>query len=102
VSPTYVVDVAAATEQMLARRIPIGLYHCVNDGAGSWHAIGLEVAGLSARDLALPRATRYADAKLRARRPMFCALSPAKLATAGVVMPTWKDAITRWLQATAS
>ena len=37
------------------------------------------------------------SARLVARRPRYCALSPAKLAAAGVDMPTWQDALGRYL-----
>jgi dTDP-4-dehydrorhamnose reductase len=39
------------------------------------------------------------DVHLRASRPQFAALSNAKLAGAGFVMPTWQDAIARYLSA---
>jgi dTDP-4-dehydrorhamnose reductase len=34
---------------------------------------------------------------LKARRPRYCALSNAKLATVGIEMPTWQDALARYL-----
>ena len=40
---------------------------------------------------------RVADVALKASRPAFAALSPAKLAAAGVPMPSWQDAIRRYL-----
>ena len=40
---------------------------------------------------------RLADVPLRAPRPRYCALSNAKLAAAGVPMPTWQDALSRYL-----
>jgi dTDP-4-dehydrorhamnose reductase len=36
---------------------------------------------------------------LRAPRPRYCALSTAKLSAAGFDMPTWQDALRRWLLA---
>ena len=33
---------------------------------------------------------------LRAPRPLYCALSTAKLAAAGAAMPTWQDALRRF------
>ena len=40
---------------------------------------------------------RMADMKFRADRPLYCALSNEKLAAAGFVMPTWQDAIARYV-----
>jgi dTDP-4-dehydrorhamnose reductase len=42
--------------------------------------------------------TRVADVKLRAPRPQYCALSNAKLASVGVTMPTWQDAVARYVR----
>jgi dTDP-4-dehydrorhamnose reductase len=38
-----------------------------------------------------------ATAGLKAPRPRYCALSNARLAAAGMAMPTWKDALARHL-----
>jgi len=35
--------------------------------------------------------------KLRADRPLYCALSNDKLTAAGIVMPTWQDALARYI-----
>ena len=35
---------------------------------------------------------------LKAARPRFCALSPARLASIGIVMPSWQDALARHLR----
>lgn len=98
VSPTYVVDAACATEQLLARRAPPGLYHCVNSGRCTW----LELAHELARQLGVePRLipVRMADVPLRARRPQYCALNNQKLNSAGVSMPPWQDALARYVRA---
>ena len=98
VSPAYVDDVAIATRAIVERGLPEGLYHCVNSGMATW----LELAGEVARQLG--REGRLvpisvADVRRKARRPKFCALSNAKLASVGVEMPTWQDGLTRYLTA---
>jgi dTDP-4-dehydrorhamnose reductase len=97
VSPTYVVDAASATRHLLEHAAPIGLYHCVNSGDGTWLDVALEVS----RQLGVePRLVpvRMADVALRAQRPKYCALSNRKLVAAGVSMPTWQDAIARYVR----
>lgn len=97
VSPTYVLDAARATRQLVESRAPAGLYHCVNSGHCTW----LEFARELARQLGVePRfkAVRMADVPLRARRPLYCVLSNEKLAAAGIVMPSWQDALGRYLR----
>ena len=96
VSPSYSADVADATLGLLERRAPGGLYHCVCSGACTWD----ELAREAGRQLGVePRLApvRMADARLRAERPLYCALANAKLAAAGIVMPDWRDALRRHL-----
>jgi dTDP-4-dehydrorhamnose reductase len=76
---------------------PTGLYHCVSSGQCTWLEFAREMARLLGVE---PRFTpvRMADMRLRAQRPMFCALSNEKLRSAGVDMPAWQDALQRYLQ----
>jgi len=97
VSPSYVPDIAAATRHLVLRDAPPGLYHCVNAGQATWY----EVAQTAAELLRVaPRlvAVSVNDVQLKARRPQFCAMSPQKLAAAGFAMPSWQDAMRRWLK----
>ena len=98
VSPSYVPDVVAATAAIVERGSPFGLYHCVNTGWTNWAALARELAGLAGRPDAAIREIRMADAGLAANRPQFAALSNAKLAREGVVMPAWQDALKRYLE----
>jgi dTDP-4-dehydrorhamnose reductase len=98
VSPSFVPDVASATESLIANEAEPGLYHCVNAGRATWYALAEEIARLLGREAKLVP-TRVADVKMRAPRPQYCALSNEKLARAGVQMPSWQDAIQRYLAA---
>ena len=46
VSPSYVVDIAAATRHLVDSGAAPGLYHCVNSGHATWHDVALETARL--------------------------------------------------------
>ena len=46
VTASYVEDVVAATQAALERRIPYGLYHCVNEGVTTWVGVGQEIVKL--------------------------------------------------------
>ncbi|HEY7448708.1 MAG TPA: dTDP-4-dehydrorhamnose reductase [Vicinamibacterales bacterium] len=95
VSPSYVVDIAAATQALLERGEP-GLYHCVNSGFVTWFELAQEIARQVGRDgCVVPISVR--DLPLAAPRPQFAALSNVKLERAGVAMPSWKDALTRYI-----
>jgi dTDP-4-dehydrorhamnose reductase len=94
VSPTYVLDAAAATRRLIESAAPAGIYHCVNSGRCTW----LDLAREAGRLLGIePRLVpvRMADVALKAQRPRFCALSNAKLVSMGIEMPSWQDALAR-------
>jgi len=97
VSPTFVADAAFATRELLERDGAPGLYHCVNSGHATW----LDFASEAARLLGVePRfdILRFADVHLPAARPQYCALSNAKLAALGIQMPSWQDALGRYVK----
>jgi dTDP-4-dehydrorhamnose reductase len=97
VSPTFLADAAFATRELLERHAPPGVYHCVNSGHATW----LEFASEAARLLGVePRfeILRFADVTLPAARPQYCALSNAKLAAIGIQMPSWQDALSRYIK----
>ena len=97
VSPSYSKDVAAATRHLVTSGAAHGVYHCVNDGYASWHDVAAEAArilGVSPRLVPIT----VEQLALRVPRPRYCALSTKKLAAAGFAMPTWQDALRRWLQ----
>ena len=96
VSPSYVVDVAAATRHLVENGAAPGLYHCVNTGHASWKDVATEAARLLGVTPRLEPVT-LDQVQLRAPRPRFCALSNRKLADAGFSMPDWRDALARWL-----
>lgn len=102
VSPSFVDDVVAATMGLLDRRPPAGVYHCVNSGHSTWFEVAREIARLAGRPHARVDAVRMADAGLRASRPLFAALDPGKLAASAIPMPTWQDALARYIRARAA
>ena len=96
VSPSYTADVAQVTRAVIERGAPCGLYHCVNSGAATWAEVAAEAARLMGLPLRMQPVT-LESADLRAPRPRYCALSNAKLASIGIAMPTWQDALARYL-----
>lgn len=96
VSPTFVPDAARATCELLERGAEPGLYHCVNSDHCTW----LEFATEAARMLGVEPAFEVvgvADVRLPAARPQYCALSNLKLTSLGIAMPSWRDALGRYL-----
>jgi dTDP-4-dehydrorhamnose reductase len=97
VSPSHVVDVAEATHALLASGTAAGVYHCVNAGACNWRDIATEIARLLGRPANL-RLITLETASFRARRPRFSALECSRLSAAGITMPTWQDALARYVR----
>ena len=96
VSPGYTPDIAAATRFLLDSGAAAGLYHCVNGGSATWEQVAREVArGLGIEPVLHPMTMD--QVQMTASRPRFCALSTDKIAAAGFPMPTWQDAVARWL-----
>jgi dTDP-4-dehydrorhamnose reductase len=96
VTPSYVADVVDATERLLERRAPAGLYHCVNAGVTNWLALAQEIARLLGKPDARLVPVQMSDIKLRAQRPLYCALDTSKIAAAiGRPLPSWQDAVAR-------
>jgi dTDP-4-dehydrorhamnose reductase len=96
VSPTYVPHAARVMRELLGRSVPPGIYHCVSSGYCTWLEFALaaaEILGVEPR----VQPVRVADVALRAERPKYCALSNAKLAAAGIELPTWKAALEDYL-----
>lgn len=96
VSPCYAPDIAAATRHLIDVGAPAGLYHCVNAGSTTWEAAAREVARvLGVAPLIQP--ITMDQLSLLAPRPRYCALAIEKLTATGFVMPSWEDALRRWL-----
>ena len=86
VSPTHVMDAAAATRAIVERALPYGLYHCVNSGCCTWKEFAETAARFLGRQPRL-QPVLFDSVTLRAPRPKYCALSNAKLASLGVGLP---------------
>lgn len=94
--PTYAVDLARAII-LLCRNRAHGIVHTTNSGDCSWFefareimkgaGLGTEVRPVSSQQMARP-----------APRPAYSVLSTKSLQQCGIVMPTWQDALERYLR----
>ncbi|MPZ17069.1 MAG: dTDP-4-dehydrorhamnose reductase [Luteitalea sp.] len=97
VSPSYVQDVVDATLGLVARDAPSGLYHCVNTGTTTWYRAAEHIAARLGASASLLVPVSVDEVTLRARRPRYCALANEKLRQAGIAMPGWEEALTRYV-----
>ena len=94
-TPTYTADLAQATRDLILTR-RYGLYHVSSEGQCSWYDFTrhiFECAGLDAK-LSPVKSSEFASP---VRRPANSVLSKAKLRAVGVSIPSWKDALPRYL-----
>jgi len=94
--PSYAVDLARAIVE-LCRKNASGIVHVTNSGDCTWFdfarqiiegaKLGTEVRPTTSQQMARPAA-----------RPAYSVLSPASLNRYGIVMPSWQDALRRYLQ----
>ncbi|MFH1098982.1 MAG: dTDP-4-dehydrorhamnose reductase [Candidatus Uhrbacteria bacterium] len=92
-SPTYVVDLAAATRAILDHKLSSGIYHRTNDGACTWFDFAQEifrVIGWRGELTPIP-ASAYPRP---ACRPALSILQTTKLPP----LRRWEDALTEYLQ----
>lgn len=96
VNPTYAVDLAKSTLDLLTHRNINGIYHLVNEGYCSWAQFAGEIMmlnGSKTKIIPVDRKGRTGSLK----RPLFSALKNTRAAKLGVKLPSWKDAIKRYI-----
>ena len=98
-SPTFCDDLAAAVIE-LERVEASGVVHAVNSGSVSWHGFATEIVRLLGVDAEVAAVTTD-EFPRPARRPAYSVLDTSRLASLlGSGMPTWQDALTRYLEGT--
>ena len=96
-SPTASADVAHVVLRIVKDGCAPGTYHVVNGGSASWFEFACEIvrrAGVAA-DVEPCATDEY---PLRAPRPRYSVLDNAKASAAFGEMPTWQDALERYLR----
>lgn len=99
-SPTYAPDLSRTIMQ-LCRRGAGGIVHVTNRGECSWYEFACKVIDTVGSDT-LVRPTSTEKFVRPARRPKYSVLSPKSLDSLDIFMPTWQDALLRYLQARRS
>jgi dTDP-4-dehydrorhamnose reductase len=94
-SPTYSVDLARAIMSLCHRRAS-GILHATNTGECTWFEFAREIV----RDAGLATIVHptTSDKFVRpAERPKYSVLSPDSLRQLGITLPSWQDALGRYL-----
>jgi dTDP-4-dehydrorhamnose reductase len=94
--PTYAVDLARAIIQ-LCRKNARGIVHVTNAGDCTWFDFAAEIV----KSAGLSTTVRPVSSQQMARpapRPAYSVLSPASMQSLGIEMPSWHDALRRYLE----
>jgi dTDP-4-dehydrorhamnose reductase len=95
--PTYTSDLAQAIVQLVEKQAR-GIVHVTNRGNCSWYVFAkATLAAASPNTMIQPVTT--AEFPRQAQRPAYSVLSDASLQTYGIKLPTWQDALHRYLAA---
>jgi dTDP-4-dehydrorhamnose reductase len=95
-TPTYTVDLAEAVRKLLLTE-KYGLYHLSSEGQCSWYDFTRHIFD-SAGILAQLSPVKSSDFPSPVKRPAYSVLSKAKFQGLGLSIPSWKDALPRYLQ----
>ena len=95
-SPTHAGDLAQAISH-LCRKNAEGIVHATNLGDCTWFEFAQEIVRGAGLDVAV-RPVSSQQISRPAPRPAYSVLSPARLQSFGITMPSWRDALSRYLQ----
>lgn len=96
-SPTYAVDLASIIHQAIEKGIPYGVYHTTNQGFTTWYdftKLIFEKANISCK--VNPVTTE--EFPRPAKRPLNSQLSKDKILKEGINIPSYEDALDRYLK----
>ncbi len=95
-TPTYTPDLSLAIAALIETD-QFGLYHATNSGATTWFDLACEVFRLASLDVEV-RPITTAEFGAKAARPAFSVLNCDRLSQViGRSMPTWQDAVARYV-----
>jgi dTDP-4-dehydrorhamnose reductase len=95
-TPTYTGDLARAVRSLILTG-KFGLYHLSSEGECSWYDFTRHIfacAGIEAK-LSPVKSTEFASP---VKRPSYSVLSKAKYRALGLTIPSWKEALPRYLE----
>ncbi|WP_336046126.1 dTDP-4-dehydrorhamnose reductase [Solibacillus ferritrahens] len=95
-SPTYTVDLANVLLDMIQSE-EYGIYHASNEGFCSWAQFAEAIFEMESKATAV-NAITTAEYPTKAKRPANSKMDKSKLAEVFAILPTWQDALSRYLK----
>lgn len=98
VSPTFTDDLAIAIFKLIEHPSrSSGIYHLINQGDCTWYEFTkaiYELQGLNTQVIPVDRGGFSGDM----RRPLYSVLANTKANSMGIILPHWRDALSRYLK----
>lgn len=95
-SPTYAVDLASIIHQAINKRIPYGIYNATNIGNTTWFDFTRDIYKIKGIKTEVIPVTSE-EYKRLAKRPLNSQMSKEKLLEFGIKIPSYKDALERYI-----
>ena len=95
-SPTYTKDASSTIKKIIEKQLPYGIYHTTNNGYCSWYQLAKQIFQLTGLTPNVTP-TKTEQLTMKAKRPRFSALKSIKLPQYGIEMPTWQEALHKYL-----
>lgn len=96
-SPTYAVDLASMVHQAIEKKIPFGAYNATNIGYTTWYDFTKKIYELKNINCKVNPVTSEEFVR-PAKRPLNSQMSKDKLLKNGIIIPTYEDALKRYLE----
>lgn len=96
-SPTYAVDLASMVHQAIEKKIPFGVYNATNIGYTTWYDFTKKIYELKNINCKVNPVTSEEFVR-PAKRPLNSQMSKDKLLKNGIIIPTYEDALKRYLE----
>jgi dTDP-4-dehydrorhamnose reductase len=101
VCPTSTDDLSKAVYDLIAKPgLGSGVYHLVNEGECTWYEFTKAIYDLLGLEIEVNPVDRGGRTNFM-RRPLYSVLANTRARALGVMLPPWKDALKRYLQANA-
>lgn len=92
-NPTYALDLAKKTREIIALELPFGIYHVANSGACTWYEFAKKIFDLSGIEVELTPVLSK-EFPRPAQRPLYSKLNNNKLSE----MRPWQEALDEYLK----
>jgi dTDP-4-dehydrorhamnose reductase len=95
-TPTYTVDLAEVTRKLILTQ-GFGLYHVSSEGQCSWYEFTRKIFECAEVEAQLT-GVKTSDFPSPVKRPAYSVLSKGRLRSVGLSIPSWQDALPRYLK----